>query len=221
MLLPALADSPEPADLDSFRNRTLALFLTLLAKYPVAGYENVKGKTITPKKLLQFANDVANASGLNSKESYMLFKDKYTANGQADKAKLMSVKEKLSVTDKILLAPDFIAFVNAHNKFVRQNPTLIQASGYNNATGLENAVAGIVTFLIQNYGNQNAAGVISSEDSSDNTSTQKAKKEGKEGTSWLLPAIGVGCVALGLLVYSQVQKKPRTRKSSYKQNVGG
>ena len=221
MLLPALANSPEPADLESFRNQTLALFLTLLAKYPVAGYENVKGKAITPKKLLQFANAVANASGLNSKESYMLFKDKYTANGQADKAKLMSVKGKLSMTDKILFAPDYIAFVNAHNKFVRQNPTLIQASGYNNATGLENAVAGIVTFLIQNYGNQNAAGVISSEDSSDNTSTQKAKKEGKEGASWLLPAIGVGCVALGLLVYSQVQKKPRTRKSSYKQNVGG
>lgn len=235
MLLPALANSPEPADLESFRNQTLALFLTLLAKYPVAGYENVKAKAITPKKLLQFANDVAKASKLNSKESYMIFKDRYIANGQADKAKLMSIQKKLSLTDKILFAPDFLAFMNARTKFGQGNIVLIHASGYTSATGIESAVAGILTFLVKNYGNANAAGIIGSEDASSSeassasgaaAASSKGATSGKasdkeEETPWLLPAIAVGCVTLGFLVYSQVQKKPRVRKSSYSQKQRG
>jgi hypothetical protein len=232
MILPALVDSAEPSDLEAFRNKTLTLFLSLLAKYPVKGFENVKNKSINPQKLIGFAKDVADTAGLSSKDSYMAFNKNYTENGQQAKQNLMSVEKKLSKADKFLYGAKFIDFMEIRSNFNRDNKALIEASGYKSGTALENGVAGILAFLVQNYGDSKAAGVSTALDtpSADTSSAGSegtgASKKGaaskkavdEKASSWVLPAVAVGCVAIGFLVFSQVKAKPRKRKSSYAQN---
>lgn len=233
MLFPVLTSTEPSQALTTFRQQTLDLFLDLLRKYEVQGFEAIKSKQLTSDALLSHAESVANQQGLNDEASFKAFANARIPEGKTAKAKVLKLQDKMSMMDKIVYGPKLLKFQSDAKSFYSRNKDLVNKSGYKNVGDLQFALLGTLAYLAKTHGTavSSSSGNTSSGTSAQPMNTQGSDTQGSNtqggasgspGTSgkktptWVLPAIvlgGVGIVASVFILRKQSKKtKKRERR---------
>lgn len=220
MLFPELVSKDAPADLVAFRQDALALFLDILNKYSVKGFENAKDSQIKPDMLLTHATSVAQQLALNSKEKLQAFASARGNEGKSAKKALLKVQDQMGMLDKIAYMPRLIAFKNKGDAFFKKNSQLVKDSGYRNVGALQDALVGVLQYLVGSYGKAiadytpQAAGSSTESNGAGGVGNSAAGK--KAGyPAWVIPSLvlgSVGIVATSVFVWKRNQPRKRARR---------
>ncbi len=219
MLFPILATQEPSQNLTTFRQETLDLFLDVLRKYDVEGFEGIKKNQITSDMLIAHADALANQQGLKDQATFSAFMSARIPEGKKAKPKLLKVQDKMSLLDKITYAPKFLKFQNSAKSFYNQNKELVNKSGYKNVGDLQYALIGTLGNLSKTYGTLGSGSTASSsggESSGGESSGGDSSSSASKTPSWVLPTIvlgGVGVIAAVFVLRGQPKKsKKRERR---------